>query len=123
MIQGVVNAALEAVVSLTVQGPSGQSREIEAVVDTGFNDFLTLPSALAAELELAYRNRGQMILADGSEANFDIYRAALLWNGESRHVYVYAADATPLVGMRLLDRHDLSIQVRAGGRVVIQAAV
>ena len=120
MIEGVVNAALEAVVSLTVQGPSGQSREIEAVVDTGFNDFLTLPSALAAELGLAYRNRGQMILADGSEATFDIYRAALPWDGESRHVYADAADATPLVGMRLLDRHDLSIQVRDGGRVAIQ---
>ena len=121
MIEGVVNAALEAVVSLTVQGPSGQSREIEAVVDTGFNDFLTLPSAFAAELGLAYRNRGQMILADGSEATFDIYGAALLWDGESRHVYVYAADATPLVGMRLLDRHILNIEVEDGGSVVIQA--
>ena len=121
MIEGVVNAALEAVVSLTVQGPSGQSRDIEAVIDTGFNDFLTLPSALAAELGLAYRNRGQMILADGSEATFDIYRAALLWDGESRPVYVYAADATPLVGMRLLYSHDLSIDVVDGGRVVIRA--
>lgn len=121
MIEGVVNAALEAVVSLTVQGPSGQSREIEAVIDTGFNDFLTLPSALAAELGLAYRNRGKMILADGSEATFDIYRAVLLWDGESRHVYAYAADAIPLVGMALLHDHDLSIQVRAGGRVVIQS--
>ena len=121
MIEGVVNAGLEAVVSLTVQGPSGQSRDIEAGIDTGFNDFLTVPSALAAELGLAYRNRGQMILADGSEVTFDIYRAALLWDGKPRHVYVYAADATPLVGMRMLDDHDLSIQVRDGGRVVIQA--
>ena len=121
MIQGVVNAALEAVVSITVQGPLGQEREIEAVLDTGFTDFLTLPSALAAELGLAYRNRGQMILADGSEATFDIYRAALLWDGESRHVYVYAADATPLVGMRLLHHHNLNIDVEDGGRVAIQA--
>ena len=121
VIEGVVNAGLEAVVSLTVQGPSGQSREIEAVIDTGFNDFLTVPSALAAELGLAYRNRGQMILADGSEVTFDIYRAALLWDGKPRHAYVYAADATPLVGMRMLDRHNLSIDVEDGGRVLIQA--
>ena len=33
---------------------------------------------------------------------------------------VNAADTTPLVGMRLLDGHDLSIQVRNGGCVVIQ---
>ncbi len=121
MIEGMVNAALEAVVSLKVQGPSGQSREIEAVIDTGFNDFLTLPSALASELGLTYRNRGQMILADGSEVTFDIYRAALLWDGQPRHIYVYAADATPLVGMRMLDRHNLNIDVEDGGRVVIQA--
>ncbi len=31
MIEGVVNAAYEAVVRLTVQGPSGHSREIEAL--------------------------------------------------------------------------------------------
>ena len=121
MIQGVVNAALEAVVSLTVQGPSGQSRDIEAVIDTGFNDFLTVPSALATELGLAYRNRGQMILADGREATFDIYRAALLWDGEPRQVHVYAADDTPLVGMRMLHRHNLNIDVEDGGHVVIQA--
>ena len=121
MIEGVVNTALEAVVSLTVQGPSGQSREVEAVIDTGFNDFLTLPSALAVELGLAYRNRGQMIPADGSEVTFDIYRASLLWDRESRHVYVYAADATPLVGMRMLNHHNLNVDVEDGGRVVIQA--
>ena len=121
MIEGAVNAALEAVVSLTVQGPSGQRREVEAVVDTGFNDFLTVPSALAAELGLVYRNRGQMILADGSEVTFDIYRSALLWDGEPRFIYVYAADATPLVGMRLLRSHSLYVEVEDGGRVVIQA--
>ena len=32
-----------------------------------------------------------------------------------------AAGAIPLVGMRLLDRHDLNIEVVDGGRVVIQA--
>ena len=121
MIEGVVNAALEAVVSLTIQGPSGQSREIEAVIDTGFNDFLTLPPPLVAELGLAYRNRGQMILADGSEVIFDIYGVTMLWEGSPRHVYAYAADATPLVGMRLLQSHSLYVEVEDGGSVLIQA--
>ena len=118
---GVVNASLEAVVSLTVQGPSGQSREVEAVIDTRFNDFLTVPSALAAELGLAYRNKGQMILGEGSEVTFDVYDVAVLWDSQSRYVLADAADATPLVGMRMLDDHDLSIQVRDGGRVLIQS--
>ena len=29
--------------------------------------------------------------------------------------------STPLVGMLLLDMHDLNIQVRKGGRVLIEA--
>ncbi len=32
-----------------------------------------------------------------------------------------AADMTPLVGMRMLDRHNLNIDVEDGGRVVIHA--
>jgi len=48
VIQGVVNADYEPVITLTVLGPSGRSAEIEAVVDTGFDAFLTLPSESVA---------------------------------------------------------------------------
>ncbi|MCY4530507.1 MAG: clan AA aspartic protease [Chloroflexi bacterium] len=121
MIQGVVNSAYEPIVSITVQGPGGQAREIEAVIDTGFSEFLTLPPALVAELRLLPVTSASAILANGSEVIFDVCRGTVLWDGHPRHIDVYVSDATPLVGMRLLDRHNLSIQVRAGGRVVIQA--
>ncbi len=121
MIHGAVNPAYEAVVRLTVQGPSGQAREIEAVVDTGYNGFLTLPPALVTELGLVYRDRGRAILADGSEALFDIYDVAVLWDNRLRNTRASAADATPLVGMRLLHSHSLYVEVEDGGSVVIQA--
>ena len=41
MIEGVVNAALEAVVTLPLRGPDGQVREVEAVIDTGYGGYLT----------------------------------------------------------------------------------
>ena len=120
MIQGVVNAAYEAVIPLTVQGPGGQTQNIEAVIDTGFTGFLTLPSGMVAELGLPFVNTGQATLADGSQVTFDVYGAAVLWDGQRMHVEAAAADATPLVGMRLLDRHNLNIEVESGGRIVIQ---
>ena len=43
MIERSVNAAYEAVISLSLRGPSGQAQEIDAVIDTGFNGFLILP--------------------------------------------------------------------------------
>ena len=50
MIQGEVNAAYEAVVTLPLQDPEGRTRDIEAVVDTGYSGFLTLPTGLVDEL-------------------------------------------------------------------------
>ena len=120
-MQGVVNAALGAIVTLTVQDPTGQSREIEAVIDTGFNGFLTLPAALVGELGLLYQYRSRAILADGSEAFFHVCDVNVLWNSQLMRIETDAADATPLAGMRLLDRHNLNIDVEDGGRVVIQA--
>ena len=121
MIEGVVNANYEPVISLSLQGPAGQEREIEAVVDTGFNGFLTLPPSLVAELGLPFRIRGAAMLANGSEETFGIYGVTMLWDGQPRYVDADAVGPTPLAGMSLLDDHDLSIQVRDGGRVVIQA--
>ena len=121
MIQGVVNATLEAVVPLTVQGPAGQSRDIEAVIDTGFSGSLTLPPPLVAELGLAFDGTGWAFLADGTQARFDVHSVTMLWGDGPRRVYVYAADAAPLVGMQLLHSHSLYVEVENGGRVVIQA--
>ena len=42
LIEGTVNAHLEAIVALPLLGPTGQAREIDAVVDTGFNGYLTV---------------------------------------------------------------------------------
>ncbi len=121
MIEGVVNAAYEPVIALAVQGQSGQSRDIEAVVDTGFNGFLTLPTTLVSELGLPFVSIGRATLADGSEIAYDVYGATVLWDGQALYVEADAANSTPLVGMMLLDGQDLNIQVRDGGRVVIQA--
>ena len=121
MIEGVVNAAYEAVVSLTLDGPAGQTRDIGAVVDIGFDGFLTLPPAVVAELGLPFVSIGRATLADGSEISYDIYGVTVLWDGQRIYIEADAADTTPLVGMLLLDGHDLNIQVRDGGRVVIQA--
>ena len=121
MIEGVVNAAYEPVVTLAVQGPLGQTRETEAVIDTGFTGFLTVTPVLVAELGLLLEGISRATLADGSEVTFDVYDVAVLWDGRPRYVLADAADTTPLVGMRLLDSHNLNIDVVGGGRVVIQA--
>ena len=121
MIEGVANSAYEAVIPLSLHGPAGQAQEVEAVIDTGFTGFVTLPPSIVAELGLVFMGTGEPTLADGSEVSFDAYVVTVLWEGQPRDVLVDEADTTPLVGMRLLHRHNLNIDVEHQGRVVIQA--
>lgn len=121
MIQGVVNAAYEPVISLTLEGPAGQTRDIQAVVDTGYTGFLTLPSALVAELQLPFVNTGWALLANDDEVRFSIHGVTVLWDGQPRDIEADVAGSVPLLGMRLLDQHNLNIDVERGGPVVINA--
>ena len=71
MIQGIVNADYEAVITLALHGPAGQARDIEVVIDTDYNGFLSLPPTLAAELEFPVVGPSQATLANGVEEAFN----------------------------------------------------
>ncbi len=120
MIEGAVNAFYEPVVRLSLRGATGQTLDVEAVVDTGYNGLLTLPPPVVTELGLPHRGYGEASLADGSVVEFDVYAVTVLWDGLPRHIEADEANSTPLIGMRMLDRHNLSIDVESGGRVYIQ---
>jgi predicted aspartyl protease len=53
MISGQINSDLEAQVSLAVIGPQGAQQQIDFVVDTGYNGFLTIPMGIVDLLSLA----------------------------------------------------------------------
>ncbi len=121
MINGVVNTDREALIRLVALGEGGQQQEIDAIIDTGFTGFLTLPPALIMTLGLPWLCRQPGILADGSVGFFDVYVGTVMWDGRPRTVEVEAADTEPLVGMSLLENHSLHIDVRSGGAVSIAA--
>jgi clan AA aspartic protease len=120
MISGWVNAYREAIVRLTVRGLQGQEQTIEAVIDTGFNGYLTLPPALIAALGLPFRRNGRALLGDGSAVTFDIHEAVILWGGRSRRIPVDAAETDSLLGMGLLYGHELSVQIIEEGDAFIR---
>ena len=120
MIVGVVNQRLEAVISLRVQGPAAQ-QEVDVVIDTGFSGSLTLPTSIIQSSGLPWRSRGKVILANGAIEPFDIHSATVIWDGSPKQILIDAADTQPLIGMRLLENHDLRIQAVVGGEVIIYA--
>lgn len=120
MIVGAVNASREAIISVGVRGPTGTELRIEAVVDTGFNDDLTLPPELILEIGLPYASPAQATLADGRTIEADYFRAAVLWEGHARHVLVLELPGAPLVGMGLLNGHRLTLDAVPAGRITIE---
>ena len=121
MIVGVVNQNLEPAVPLVVRTADGRDSEIEAVIDTGFSGFLTLPSTLVAALQLTWIGREDAMLGDGHTYPFDVYSGTVVWNGQPRNVEVNATDTVPLIGMAMIFGHELRIAAVNGGIVTIES--
>jgi clan AA aspartic protease len=119
MITGVVNSDLEATIRLIVRGADGHKRRITAVIDTGFDGWLSLPSAVIADLELVWDRQTYATLADGSEVLFDMYLGVVVWNRRRRLIAIDEAETTPLVGTALLADFAMTAQFRPRGRVKI----
>lgn len=129
MMYGVVNSSCEATISLVISNSNRQTQLIEAVIDTGYTGFLSLPPEIITTLNLPWtgidsakptlRERGT--LGDGSEATFEVYAATIIWDGQYRTIPVNEAETDPLVGMSLLYGYDLSIRAVEGGNVTIKA--
>jgi clan AA aspartic protease len=116
---GRVNTKCEAVVRLWIRGPSGQALETEAVVDTGFSGFLTLPQSCVTRLGLLYQGQGGGLLANGTRDSFEVYEAIALWHGKSRVISVHAVESDPLLGIAMLYGSEFAMQVVEGGEVAI----
>ncbi len=119
MITGVVTANA-AVIAVQLVGTNGQTATLDAIVDTGFNGFLTLPLPEIARLGFAYQGNMEAVLGDGSETMMDMFLGAVRWEGQIREGTVLAAEGTPLVGMALLHGSRVTLDITDGGPVTIE---
>jgi clan AA aspartic protease len=120
MMQGYINANYEAVISVVVSY-DGKLKSVNAVIDTGFTGFLSLPSEIVADLELPWSYRDRATLGDGSETLFDIHEASVIWDGQFREIEINSADTEPLLGMSMLRGYRLQVDNIQGGLVVVEA--
>ncbi|TRU38619.1 MAG: hypothetical protein EWV78_04770 [Microcystis aeruginosa Ma_MB_F_20061100_S20D] len=72
-MEGVVNLRREATLRIVVGNSNRQLQAVDAVIDTGFNGFLSLPSTIIATLNLPWSGSDFVTLGDGGETYFDLY--------------------------------------------------
>jgi clan AA aspartic protease len=117
MITGIVNEEFEPIISISLYDSEGNIYTQDAIVDTGFNGWLSLPPDLISQLNLKWKRRGRAILGDGSECVFNVYEAVLVWDGNLLTIPIDEADSEPLVGMSLMEGYQLMVQVFEDGSV------
>ena len=93
---------------------------VEAVIDTGFTEFLALRAATVRRLRLPYRGSQHATLANGQETELAVYRGIVEWHGDARPVSVFAVEGGALLGMAMLEGSRLTIDVQEDGPVQIQ---
>ena len=120
MMQGYVNQAYEAVIPIVIK-QGNKLKSVNAVIDTGFTGFLSIPSSMIAELELPWSYRDRATLGDGSETLFDVHDASVIWDGQFREIEINSADTDPLLGMKMLRGFRLQVDTVQGGLVTIEA--
>jgi clan AA aspartic protease len=120
MMFGRVNDNCEAIIKIAVGRIGSPKIAIDAVIDTGFTSFLSLPLAIITDLGLPWHYRDVGTLGDGSEVVFELYKASIIWDGQNQMIDVVASDAEPLVGMSLLYGYDLCIRAVEGGSVTVK---
>ena len=121
MIHGAITSEGEAIIPIRVRGPGGQEAEFEAVIDTGFNGFLTLSTELVEELALPFAGSATAALGDGNQVYLDLFEVTVLWDGQERSAIVVATGGGELIGMSLLVGNRVILEVEKGGSVIVEA--
>src|SRR5688572_30311463 len=99
MIRGEVGPGLEPTIEVRLRAPSGKTITLSAAIDTGFSDYVTLPTHVIFHLGLPYIHTVDMVVADNSVVEMGIYETDVIWDGYPRTIYVQESEANPLVGM------------------------
>ena len=111
---------LEARISVAVAGPSMEFWEVEAVIDTGFSGWLTLPEVAVRGLDLQIYRRRRVRIADNRVTWMLTYRAVAQWQGRQIDILVHQTEnPRPLLGTAMLEHCRLTVDMQEGGPVTV----
>jgi clan AA aspartic protease len=120
MMAGKVTGEREIELVLPVIAAGSSTHSLTAIVDTGFNGYLTLPAKVLAAVGAKPAGARKAELADGHTIVLDTYLVQVRWHDQTREVLALEAEANPLVGMSMLWGNRVWFQARDGGEAKIE---
>ncbi|MBH8554565.1 clan AA aspartic protease [Nostocaceae cyanobacterium CENA357] len=110
----------KAIISVIFRLPTQPDFSLDFVIDTGFNDHLTLPPQAISAMNLPLYSSTLARLADGSEALLSIHLATIVWDNIERVVPILASGYKPLLGTALMEGYHLEIDFEENGLVSLE---
>jgi clan AA aspartic protease len=107
----------KAIVPIIFRLPAQPDFSIDFVIDTGFNDYLTLPLQAVSAMNLPLYSSTPARLADGSETLLAIHLATIVWDNIEKVVPIVASGYKPLLGTALMEGYHLEIDFEDNGFV------
>lgn len=119
MITGRVTEEREIVIPIECHSDDDRRIAVDAILDTGFNGFLTLPPDTIQTLDAVPAGTRRANLADGTSTDMDVFVVTINWLDEQRDVLALQAEAAPLAGMSLLWGNQVRFDAKVDGHVSI----
>jgi clan AA aspartic protease len=120
MMTGKVTGERAIELGFDVVAAGSSTHSLTAIIDTGFNGYLTLPRKVLAAVGAKPAGARKAELADGNTIVLDTYLVQVHWHDQTREVLALEAESHPLVGMSTLWGNRVRFEARDGGEVKIE---
>lgn len=117
-----VGGGLSATIEIEVRWTSSRTRVFDALLDTGFNGAVSLPSEVAAELGLPLVTERTVTLGDASEVRVMVHAGIVRLADGWHRCPILATGDVPLVSMQLLEGLKVCFEAVDGGVIEIAAS-
>ncbi|MEA5572845.1 clan AA aspartic protease [Calothrix sp. UHCC 0171] len=107
----------KAIVPVIFRLPQQPDFSVNFVIDTGFNDYLTLPAQAISAMNIPLYSTIPARFADGSEALLSVHLATIVWDNLEKVVPVLASGYKPLLGTAMMEGYHLEIDFADNGLV------
>ncbi len=110
----------KAIIPVIFRLPQQPDFSLDFVIDTGFNDYLTLPPQAVSAMNLPLYSTIPARLADGSEALLSVHLGTIVWDNVETVVPVLASGYKPLLGVAMMEGYHLEIDFADNGLVSLE---
>ena len=116
-----VGGGLYAYADVRVRGPTGGEIPVSALVDTGFNAYVSLPASMVEQLRLPPLGTENVVLANADTETVEMFLGQVRWRRRRRYLPVHQIGDEPSAGTALLRQFNLSIDFLPNGDVRVSS--